>query len=41
MTPEQVYDKLIKNLPYDETKNYLKKVSERVTMYENALDKGF
>lgn len=41
MTPEQVYDKLIKNLPYDETKNYLKKVSERVTMYENALEKGF
>jgi membrane-bound lytic murein transglycosylase C len=41
MTPEQVYNKLIKNLPYDETKNYLKKVSERVTMYENVLEKGF
>lgn len=41
MTPEQVYNKLINNLPYDETKNYLKKVSKRVDMYENALKQGF
>ncbi|WP_165312507.1 transglycosylase SLT domain-containing protein [Vibrio ziniensis] len=39
MTPDQVYTQLIKNLPYDETKNYLKKVSSRMALYqpENAL----
>lgn len=40
MTPEEVYKKLLKDLPYDETKNYLKKVSERSIIYEEALKKG-
>lgn len=34
MTPEQVYTQLINNLPYDETKNYLKKVSSRMALYQ-------
>lgn len=33
MTPEQVYEHLIRNLPYDETKNYLKKVMDRMELY--------
>jgi membrane-bound lytic murein transglycosylase C len=36
MSPKQVYNHLIRNLPYDETKNYLKKVSTRMKYYENA-----
>lgn len=34
MTPQQVYDKLMADLPYDETKHYLKKVSTRIRLYE-------
>lgn len=34
MTPEEVYQQLIENLPYDETKNYLKKVSSRMALYQ-------
>ncbi len=34
MTPDQVYTQLINNLPYDETKNYLKKVSSRMALYQ-------
>ncbi|WP_418641501.1 transglycosylase SLT domain-containing protein [Vibrio chaetopteri] len=34
MTPKQVYERLIERLPYDETKNYLKKVSSRMSLYE-------
>ena len=34
LTPQEVYAKLIKNLPYDETKKYLKKVSKRIKMYK-------
>lgn len=34
-SPEQTYDFLIRNLPYDETKDYLKKVVERRGMYKN------
>lgn len=34
MTPDQVYDHLLKQLPYDETKNYLKKVTERIALYQ-------
>lgn len=34
MTPKDVYATLRKNLPYDETKEYLKKVSERVVAYK-------
>ena len=35
MSPQEVYDTLMRNLPYDETKDYLKKVTARVTLYEN------
>ena len=31
--PDEVYQRLIDNLPYDETKNYLKKVKERKKIY--------
>lgn len=34
MTPKQVYDKLMKDLPYGETKNYLKKVNGRIALYK-------
>ncbi|WP_165312598.1 transglycosylase SLT domain-containing protein [Vibrio ziniensis] len=34
MTPNQVYNQLMKNLPYDETKSYLKKVSSRMALYQ-------
>ena len=33
MTPNQVYKRLMKKLPYNETKKYLKKVSDRVSAY--------
>ena len=33
MTPQQVYDYLIVNLPYEETRNYLKKVVARMPKY--------
>jgi membrane-bound lytic murein transglycosylase C len=36
MTPEQVYNHLVKNLPYDETRNYLKKVVRRAEGYKRA-----
>ncbi|OEE61285.1 murein transglycosylase [Enterovibrio norvegicus] len=34
MTPDEVYEHMINNLPYDETKNYLKKVSGRIALYK-------
>ncbi|WP_435247263.1 transglycosylase SLT domain-containing protein [Vibrio sp. nBUS_14] len=34
MTPEEVYNQLIAKLPYDETKNYLKKVNSRIALYK-------
>ncbi|MEZ8140854.1 transglycosylase SLT domain-containing protein [Enterovibrio sp. FF113] len=34
MTPDEVYDHLLENLPYDETKNYLRKVKGRIAMYQ-------
>lgn len=34
LTPQQVYQQLMTNLPYDETKNYLKKVSSRIALYQ-------
>ncbi|MFA0627770.1 transglycosylase SLT domain-containing protein [Vibrio sp. 10N.222.49.A3] len=34
MTPEQVYNQLVAKLPYDETKNYLKKVNSRIALYK-------
>jgi len=33
MTPEQVYNHLIENLPYEETQNYLQKVRKRMPKY--------
>ncbi|MEE4244648.1 MAG: murein transglycosylase domain-containing protein [Kangiellaceae bacterium] len=35
MTSEQVYRRLISDLPYDETKNYLKKVAKSIPRFEN------
>jgi len=37
LKPEIVYKKLMKNLPFIETKQYLKKVSEKVTLYDHLL----
>jgi len=33
LSPQQVYDHLIKNLPYEETQKYLKKVVKRIPKY--------
>jgi len=33
MEPQEVYQHLIKNLPYEETRNYLKKVASRMPKY--------
>jgi membrane-bound lytic murein transglycosylase C len=41
MAPQQVYKKLLKDLPHDETKHYLKKVYKRTLMYDKILKKGF
>lgn len=35
MTPKQVFEHLLLHLPYSETKNYLKKVTARVSLYQN------
>jgi len=37
LTPQQVYNKLISNLPYNETRKYLKKVNDRVSAYNKLL----
>lgn len=37
MSPEQVYTHLLKNLPYEETVNYLRKVTGRLNQYEQLL----
>ncbi|MCK8046834.1 transglycosylase SLT domain-containing protein [Shewanella sp. 1CM18E] len=37
MSPDEVYQHLLTNLPYDETKHYLKKVSSRIELYQNKL----
>jgi len=37
MSPNQVYKKLISNLPYHETRKYLKKVNDRVSAYNKLL----
>ncbi len=37
LTPQQVYKKLISNLPYNETRKYLKKVNDRVSAYNKLL----
>jgi len=33
MSPKEVYDTLLQQLPYEETKHYLRKVSQRLDMY--------
>lgn len=38
LTPEQVYQRLLSSLPYDETRNYVKKVTSRQDLY-TELDK--
>jgi membrane-bound lytic murein transglycosylase C len=37
MTPEEVYEKLRQDLPYDETKKYIKKVRDRRQTYDKWL----
>jgi len=37
LSPQQVYNKLISNLPYTETRKYLKKVNDRVSAYNKLL----
>jgi len=37
MSSEQVYQKLISTLPYNETRIYLKKVNDRVSLYNKLL----
>lgn len=34
LPPQEVYDTLMKKLPYDETKHYLEKVSSRIALYQ-------
>ena len=36
MEPQEVFDHLKNNLPHDETKKYLVRVNERMTMYDNC-----
>jgi membrane-bound lytic murein transglycosylase C len=40
MTPDEVYNKLLRNLPYVETRHYLKKVSSRMNSYQKAIKRG-
>lgn len=37
LSPQEVYDALMRKLPYDETKHYLKKVSRRIALYEVSV----
>jgi membrane-bound lytic murein transglycosylase C len=39
MKPQQVYEYLMENLPYRETKLYLQKVRERIFTYRTWLQK--
>lgn len=36
LTPQQVYDRLIRDLKYDEPRHYLKKVSKRMSQYKKV-----
>ena len=40
LSAEEVYLFLLKNLPYKETINYVKKAKEKIILYKNALDKN-
>ncbi len=35
LSPQEVYNRLLRSLPYDETKHYLKRVTERMHLYTN------
>lgn len=37
MSADEVYQKLLSNLPYDETKYYLKKVTSRIDLYKTKV----
>jgi len=37
LSPDQVYKRLMRKLPYNETKKYLKKVNDRVSAYNKLL----
>ncbi|MEH6453338.1 MAG: transglycosylase SLT domain-containing protein, partial [Psychromonas sp.] len=37
LSPEQVYQRLLIQLPYDETKHYLKRVNKRIALYESKV----
>ena len=34
MSPDQLYDHLVRNLPYQETRDYMKKVRDRMDLYQ-------
>lgn len=36
LTPDQVYQQLMANLPYDETKHYLERVYSRIALYQTT-----
>lgn len=38
MSPDEVYNHLLKNLRYDEPKHYLKRVTQRMPLYKNAYN---
>ena len=38
LTPDQVYDRLMKDLRWDEQKNYLKNVKKRMSAYKKAYN---
>lgn len=40
LSPDEVYARLLKELPYEETRRYLKKVNTAMKKYQNALDHG-
>ena len=40
MSPQEVYDHLLANLPYQETVGYLRKVTQRLAKYEGLLADG-
>jgi membrane-bound lytic murein transglycosylase C len=37
MAPDQVYSHLVKNLPFDETKRYMEKVTPRYQSYQKVI----
>ncbi len=41
MQPQMVYDKMLKDLPYNETKRYLEKVTAKLEAYEQLLKNDF